>query len=69
VTVDAFIASLKVAATVEDAETAVALLTGTVDETVGGAVSGAELVVNDQERFTARWFDARSVTAVVTVAV
>jgi hypothetical protein len=69
VIVDAFIASLKVAVTGAETETDVALLTGAVDATVGGAVSGAALVVKDQVRFAARWFAARSVTAVVTVAV
>jgi len=69
VIVDAFIASLKVAVTDEEGGTAVALFTGATDETVGAMASGAPLVENDQERFAARGFAARSVTAVVTVAV
>jgi hypothetical protein len=72
VMVDGRIGSLNVATTLELAATFVGsggTDEGMVDTTVGGVVSGAvPATVNDHTLLVCRWLPARSVTAVVTVA-
>ena len=70
VMVEGFIGSLNVATTLEVAETPVARSAGVVDTTVGGVVSGS--TSNGKRPYlvsVAKWLPARSVTAVVIVAV
>src|SRR5690349_13654010 len=63
------IASLKVALTVWLMPTAVAALTGTVELTVGGVTSAVAPVVKLQTKLATSGLPARSLAAVVIVAV
>ena len=69
VKVAVFIASENVAVTTVDAATFTALFTGLIAEMVGGVTSAVAAVVNDQLAFAASALPARSVAAVVIVAV
>ena len=69
VKVAVFIASENVAVTTVDAATFTALFTGLITEMVGGVTSAVAAVVNDQLAFAASALPARSVAAVVIVAV
>jgi hypothetical protein len=69
VIVSGSIASLKVALTVWLIPTPVAALTGTVELTVGAVTSGLEPVVKLQLKFATSALPAKSLAAVVIVAV
>jgi hypothetical protein len=63
------IASENVAETVEFNATPEAAFAGETDETVGGVVSAAPLVVKLQVKLARKWLPAASVTPVVSMAV
>ena len=69
VSVALFIGSENIAANAELSATPVAPATGVVDNTVGGVVSGAAAVVNDQLTFDTSALPAASRVPVVIVAV
>jgi len=69
VSVELVIGSEKVADTEEFSATPVTPFNGEVEDTVGGVVSGATVVVNCHVKFAASALPAASFAAVVTVAV